>query len=105
MAPEREDDGDVATESETEQQLDRPRMYRVLLHNDNYTSMEFVVFVLIAVFRQPESEAMRIMLNVHRKGVGVAGVYQFDIAETKVERVRALAQDSQYPLQCSMEPE
>ena len=92
MAPnEWEDDGDVATEEQTEQQLDRPRMYRVLLHNDNYTSMEFVVFVLIAVFRQPESEAVRIMLNVHRKGIGVAGVYQFDIASWRLRMMKTPA--------------
>lgn len=98
-------DDDLATEEETEEKIDRPRMYRVLLHNDNYTTMEFVVFVLIAVFHHSESEAVRIMLAVHRKGVGVAGTYEYEIAETKAQRVRDMAQDAEYPLQCSIEPE
>lgn len=100
-----EEGGDLATEEETEQKLDKPRMYKVLLHNDNYTTMDFVVFVLMAVFHHKEAEAVRIMLAVHRKGVGLAGVYEYGIAETKVEKVRQLAEDAQFPLQCSMEPE
>lgn len=80
-------------------------MYKVLLHNDNYTTMEFVVMVLVAVFHKPETEAVQIMLDVHHRGMGVAGVYQRDIAETKVQRVLQLAQQAQFPLMCSMEPE
>lgn len=96
---------DVATEEETRQKIDKPRMYKVMLHNDNYTTMEFVVMVLMDVFRKPEGQAVQIMLDVHRKGIGIAGVYQRDIAETKVNRVADLARQAQYPLLCTMEPE
>lgn len=100
-----EEEGGVATEQETRQKVDKPRLYRVLLHNDNYTTMEFVVMVLVAVFHKPEAEAVQIMFDVHQRGIGVAGVYQREIAETKVERVLTLARQAQFPLMCSMEPE
>jgi len=96
---------DGATCTKTRQELTRPPMFKVLLYNDHYTTMEFVVQVLAAVFRKPENEAVGIMLNVHRKGVGVCGVYPGQVAETKVARVHQLAQDNGYPLKCSMEPE
>ncbi len=95
----------VSTEQETEHDIDQPRMYRVLLHNDNYTTMDFVVMVLTRVFHKPEAEAVRIMLDVHQKGIGMVGVYPFEIAETKVERVKQLAEEAQFPLLCTMEPE
>jgi len=82
-----------------------PSMYKVLLHNDDYTTMEFVVMVLTEVFHHTREEALRIMLHVHHKGVGVAGVYSFEIAETKVSRVRELARQQEFPLRCTMEPE
>lgn len=100
-----DEEGGVATEQETRPKVDKPRMYKVLLHNDNYTTMEFVVLILIAVFHKAETEAVRIMLDVHQQGTGLAGVYQRDIAETKVQRVLQLAQQAQFPLMCSMEPE
>jgi ATP-dependent Clp protease adaptor protein ClpS len=100
-----EEEGGVATERETRRKVDKPRMYKVLLHNDNYTTMEFVVLVLASVFHKPEAEAVQIMLDVHRKGIGLAGVYQREIAETKVQRVLQMAQQAQFPLMCSMEPE
>ena len=100
-----EEEGDVATKKETRQKIDKPRMFKVLLHNDNYTSMDFVVMVLVGVFRKPESQAVQIMMDVHRKGIGVAGVYQRDIAETKVNRVSQLAKEAKFPLLCTMEPE
>lgn len=100
-----EEEGSVATEQETRQKVDKPRMYKVLLHNDNYTTMEFVVLVLMGVFHKPEAEAVQIMLDVHRKGIGLAGVYQRDIAETKVQRVLQMAQAAQFPFMCTMEPE
>lgn len=100
-----EEEGGIATEQEQQQKVDKPRLYKVLLHNDNYTTMEFVVMVLIAVFHKSEAEAVRIMLDVHHNGIGIAGVYQRDIAETKVQRVLQLAQEAQFPLMCSMEPE
>jgi ATP-dependent Clp protease adaptor protein ClpS len=105
--PERqwEEEGDVATEQETQHKVDIPRQYRVLLHNDNYTTMDFVVMVLVRVFHKPEAEAVRIMLDVHQKGIGMVGVYPREIAETKVQRVVELARQAQFPLLCTMEPE
>lgn len=81
-----------------------PPMYQVVLLNDDYTPMEFVVHVIKKVFGKPEEEAARIMLKVHHEGRGVCGVYTRDIAATRVERVRRLAHASQHPLQCVMEP-
>ena len=79
------DDGAVATE--IERKVQTPRQYRVLLHNDDYTTMEFVVMVLKTVFHRSEEDAVRIMLHVHQQGLGVAGVYSYEIAETKVRKV------------------
>lgn len=84
-------------------ELREPRMYRVILHNDHYTTMEFVVEVLISVFHKPAAEATRIMLDVHRKGKGTCGVYTYDIASSKVSRVHAMAKEREFPLRCSME--
>jgi ATP-dependent Clp protease adaptor protein ClpS len=78
-------------------------MFKVLLHNDDYTTMEFVVHVLMIVFHKPVEEATRIMLNVHKKGLGVCGVYTYEIAETKIDTVTRLARDSGHPLKCTME--
>ncbi len=80
-------------------------MYRVLLLNDDYTPMDFVVEVLMQFFAKSELEAVRIMLEVHQAGVGIAGVYAYEIAETKVNQVAQAALEAQYPLQCAMEPE
>ena len=88
-----------------EEDLDEPSMYRVLLLNDDYTTMEFVVQVLMHVFHKSVEEATRIMLNVHNHGVGVCGVYTFEVAETKVEMVHSLAQEHGFPLKCTMEKE
>ena len=85
--------------------LERPRHYRVLLHNDNFTTMEFVILILEEVFHRKPGEAIKIMLNVHENGIGVAGVYVRAIAETKIDTVHKLATESQFPLRCSMEPE
>jgi ATP-dependent Clp protease adaptor protein ClpS len=90
-------------EIEDEVELREPRMYRVIIHNDHYTTMEFVVEVLISVFHKPAAEATRIMLDVHRKGKGTCGVYTYDIASSKVSRVHALAREREFPLRCSME--
>ena len=78
-------------------------MYRVVLHNDDYTSMEFVVEILILVFQKKPEEAVRIMMNVHQKGTGICGVYTFEVAETKVETVHSLARENGHPLRCSMD--
>jgi len=86
-----------------EQELELPPMYKVLIHNDDYTTMEFVVEVLQKVFHKTAAEATRIMLLVHKSGSGVCGVFTEDIAETKVEIVHHLARKSGFPLQCTME--
>jgi len=95
--------GDVITE--TRDDIAEPSMYRVLLLNDDYTTMEFVVEILMLVFSKSVEEATRIMLNVHRIGVGLCGVYTYEVAETKVETVNALAKERGFPLKCSMEKE
>ena len=107
--PRREDDGDVSTvvkpKEKTKTQLQKPQLYRVLLHNDNYTTRDFVVFLLQTVFNKSEVDAVAIMMHVHNNGVGVAGVYTREVAETKVETVIELARQNEYPLMASMEPE
>lgn len=82
-----------------------PPLYRVLMHNDDYTTMEFVVQVLQSVFHKSPTEANRIMLNVHVKGVGECGTYPYEIAETKVKQVHKVARREGHPLRCSMEEE
>jgi ATP-dependent Clp protease adaptor protein ClpS len=89
----------------TEQQLQRPRMWRVLLHNDDYTTQEFVVWVLETVFHKPRGEAFTIMMNVHRGGLGVAGIFTHDVADTKVKTTQQLAEEHEFPLLVTMEPE
>jgi ATP-dependent Clp protease adaptor protein ClpS len=100
-----ENQGAVATDQETRNKVDHPRLFKVLLHNDNYTTMDFVVLVLTSIFRKPETEAVRIMLDVHHKGLGLVGVYPHEIAETRVQQVMELAQREQFPLLCTLEPE
>lgn len=85
--------------------LKKPPLYRVLLLNDDYTTMEFVVQVLKLIFRHDEEKAAQIMLHVHQKGAGVCGVYTREIAETKVEQVVEFSKQNQHPLQCTMEPD
>jgi ATP-dependent Clp protease adaptor protein ClpS len=89
--------------TEIEQELEEPRLFKVLLHNDDYTTMEFVVEVLRSVFHKAPLEATRIMLNVHKNGIGVCGIYTGQIAETKVATVHYLATKNGFPLRCSME--
>ncbi len=89
----------------TKPQLKAPRKYKVILLNDDYTPMEFVVEVLMSFFQMDEVRATRIMLQVHNEGKGVCGVFTRDIAETKVALVNNFAQCSEYPLLCEMEPE
>ncbi|MSP24358.1 MAG: ATP-dependent Clp protease adaptor ClpS [Myxococcales bacterium] len=101
--PKRADgEGDVAVEKKTRTHV--PRQYKVILHNDHYTSMEFVVLVLMRFFQKSETEANHVMLTVHHKGHAVAGTYSRDVAETKVEEVHAFAQDNEMPLRLTTEP-
>ncbi len=96
-----EHQSDVLTQKDI--QVEEPKLFKVLLHNDNYTTMDFVVMVLEKIFYKSTAEATAIMLNVHQKGVGVCGVYPFDVAETKVTQVHNLAKKHQFPLKSSME--
>ena len=91
--------------SESDEEVAEPPLYKVLLLNDDYTTMEFVVEVLRYVFYKTIEEATRIMLNVHQNGVGVCGIYSYEIAETKVNTVDALAKENGFPLKCTMERE
>jgi len=93
------------TETRSEQRLQRPRMWRVLLHNDDYTTQDFVVWVLESVFHKPHGEAFAIMMNVHQSGLGVAGVFTHEVAETKVKTTVKLAEQHEFPLLVTMEPE
>jgi ATP-dependent Clp protease adaptor protein ClpS len=94
---------DTGTITRTKPRTQRPNLYRVLLLNDDYTPMEFVVLVLQDVFNKSREDATRIMLHVHTKGVGECGVYPYEVAETKVTRVMDTARKNQHPLQCVME--
>jgi ATP-dependent Clp protease adaptor protein ClpS len=86
----------------TGEKVERPPLYEVLLHNDDYTTQEFVVYVLMKFFKHDASAARQIMLHVHTRGVGVAGIYPFDIAETKAHQVVQLAREHEMPLQTSV---
>src|SRR5512138_1784144 len=103
MAHKSDHEADVVTESRTREQVKRPRLYKVLIHNDNYTTREFVVDVLRSIFHHSETDATRIMLFVHHKGVGVAGVYPFEVAEMKVHKTEELAREHEFPLKLSLE--
>jgi ATP-dependent Clp protease adaptor protein ClpS len=101
--PDIDQQGDVLTESETK--LEKPKLFKVLLHNDDFTTMEFVVFVLEYVFNRSEPEAFTIMLKVHNEGLGTAGIYPYDIANMKCEKAMNLARAREYPLLCTIEEE
>ena len=96
--------GGVAVD-EAKPKLKKPTMYRVILVNDDYTPMEFVVLVLQRFFHKGREEAVKIMLNVHTRGSGVCGVFTAEIAETKVRQVLSFSRDNKHPMQCTMEPE
>jgi len=93
----------VGATTKTRTRTKRPNLYRVLLLNDDYTPMEFVVLILQEVFNKTREEAWTVMLHVHQKGVGECGVFPFEVAETKVTRVMDIARKNQHPLQCVME--
>jgi ATP-dependent Clp protease adaptor protein ClpS len=94
---------ETGTITRTRPKTKRPNLYRVLLLNDDYTPMEFVILILQDVFNKSREEAVQIMLHVHQKGVGECGVYPYEVAETKVTRVMDTARKNQHPLQCVME--
>lgn len=96
---------DEQGETLTRDRIEKPKKYKVLLLNDDYTPMEFVVFLLQRVFRHSQASATRVMLHIHNNGVGVAGIYTREVAETRVAQVHQLASESGHPLQCTMEPE
>ena len=91
--------------SETDEDVTEPPLYKVLLHNDDYSTMEFVVEILMYVFNKSIAEAKKIMLNVHRQGIGICGTYPYSLAETKVDTVHLLAREKGFPLKCTMEKE
>lgn len=105
MSDNNDDDGDIGVALQTRVRTKRPPLYKVLLLNDDYTPMEFVVHILERFFGMTHAEAFEIMLTVHKKGVAVVGVFSHEIAETKVTQVMDFAQRHQHPLQCTMEKE
>jgi ATP-dependent Clp protease adaptor protein ClpS len=100
---ERRTDGEV--QEKTRPKIKRPQLYKVILHNDDYTTMQFVVEVLESVFHKSPAEAHRIMMHVHTRGFGVCGAYPYEVAETKVALVHDLAREHGYPLRASLEEE
>jgi ATP-dependent Clp protease adaptor protein ClpS len=99
--PDRKTYGGVLTDEK--QKVLEPPLYKVLLHNDDYTTMDFVITILETVFHKDPGEATRIMLNVHQQGIGIAGIYTREIADTKIHIVHDLARRNEFPLKCSME--
>lgn len=89
----------------TSPKTEKPRLYKVILHNDDYTTMEFVMTILESIFDKSPAEAYRVMMNVHVQGEGVAGVYSHEVAETKLALAHGQAREAGHPLRCSMEPE
>lgn len=100
-----DEDGGLGIATKTRVRTKKPSMYRVLILNDDYTPMEFVVLILERFFNKSREQATRIMLHVHQKGVGVCGVYTYEVAETKVAQVMDMARRNEHPLQCTMEKE
>ncbi len=103
--PRRGDDTGTYIITKTRPKTKRPSLYKVLLLNDDYTPMDFVVYILERFFNKLPEEATQIMLHVHQKGVGICGVYTYEVAETKVSQVTSFAQQHEHPLQCTMEKE
>jgi len=100
-----DEEHDDAVITESDQEVTKPPLYKVLLHNDDFTTMDFVVYVLRTVFHHNEEDAVRIMLNVHQQGIGIAGIYPYEVAESKVTKVETLAREHEYPLLCTIEEE
>ena len=98
-----DDEGQIGVATQTRTKPKKPSQYKVLMLNDDYTPMEFVVMVLKRFFRMDLEQATRVMLHVHQRGVGVCGVFPYEIAETKVNQVMDFARENQHPLQCTLE--
>ncbi|MBC7537818.1 MAG: ATP-dependent Clp protease adaptor ClpS [Bacteriovorax sp.] len=99
------DDEEGGTSTVIKNKVELPKKYKVLLHNDDYTTMEFVIFILQGVFHKTIEESEKIMMEVHRTGIGLCGIYTFEIAESKSKKVERLAKEHSHPLMCSIEPE
>jgi ATP-dependent Clp protease adaptor protein ClpS len=99
------EDGGVGVLPEKKTKLEKPKLFKVILHNDDFTTMDFVVFVLEYVFSRSEAEAVAIMLSVHNSGIGVAGIYPYEIANMKCQKAINLAKSREYPLLCTVEEE
>lgn len=99
------DDDGVGLATKTRIKTKKPSLYRVVIMNDDYTPMEFVVFILERIFNKNHEDAYRIMLHVHNHGLGVCGIYTYEVAETKVAQVRDLARRNEHPLRCDLERE
>jgi ATP-dependent Clp protease adaptor protein ClpS len=95
----------IQSDPDVEERVDHPRLWKVLLHNDDYTTQEFVVWVLESIFHLPPAEAFAIMMHVHQAGVGVAGLFTRDVAETKVKATQQMAEQHEYPLLVTIEPD
>lgn len=99
-----EDDNDVVLEEEQDLELQKPTMYKVIFHNDDYTTMEFVVFILESIFHKSKAESTKIMLEVHKKGSGIVGIYTKEVATTNIYLVEKLAEEEEFPFRATMEP-
>ena len=93
----------IEEEIETSLELEEPKMFKVLLHNDDYTSMDFVVDVLMSIFHKSAMEAEKIMIQIHEKGMGICGIYSFEIAQTKAQQVKQKAKQNEFPLLATIE--
>ena len=95
----------IQSDEQVDERVEHPRLWKVLLHNDDYTTQEFVVWVLESIFHLPQADAFAIMMHVHQAGVGVAGLFTRDVAETKVKATQQLAEQHEYPLLVTIEPD
>lgn len=105
LSNEHENEGDSGIITATKQKVKRPSLFKVLIHNDDYTTMEFVIYILQNLFGKSEDQATAIMLKVHEEGHGVCGIYTYEIAETKAQKVAELAKEEGHPLMCTVEKE
>lgn len=101
--PERDYELDEQVVTKEETRLKKPPLYKVILHNDDFTTMEFVIYVLRNVFNHSEATAFTIMMKVHNEGIGIAGIYTYEVAQMKSEKVKQLAEANEYPLLCTVE--